>query len=73
MEKLNAIVIEDKVYELSRNSDPDVCERCALANSNTCNAPHWLNCNCIILEYSQSLTDKLNSNGIQQEDTSASI
>ena len=60
MEKLNAIVIEGKVYELFKNTDPDVCERCALSNGKRCIAPHWYNCNCTALKYSQSLTDKLN-------------
>lgn len=57
---MNGIIIAGKVYELSINTDPEVCERCALNKGNKCNAPHWLNCNYIVLEYSQSLTDKLN-------------
>lgn len=59
---MDGIILGDKVYELSVNTDPDVCERCALADKdgNNCRAPHWLNCNCVILKFSQSLTDKIN-------------
>lgn len=58
--KMNGIIINGKVYELSVNTDPDVCERCALSNGNSCEAPHWLNCNCITLKFSKPLTAKLN-------------
>lgn len=40
MNRLNGIIINGKVYELSVNTDPDVCEQCALTKGDKCNAPH---------------------------------
>lgn len=59
MNGLNGIIIDGKVYELSVDTYPDACECCALANGDRCDAPHWLNCNNIVLSHSQSLTNKL--------------
>lgn len=61
MNGLNGIIIDGAVYELSVNTNPEECERCALNKDNRCNAPHWLDCNCIVLHFSPELTDKLNN------------
>lgn len=72
MNGLNGIIIDGKVYEAVQTFD---CGLCAFDNDvKTCRffcdiCNRW---NCAF-RYSRELTDKINSNGIQQKDTSAGI
>ena len=69
---MNGIIIDGKVYEAIENG---TCPECDFDNDESKCRPLCDTCeewNCAF-RYSQSLTDKLNSNGFQQEDTSAGL
>ena len=72
MNGLNGIIFEGKVYEAV---DLECDDNCAFYDSNG-DCAYWRD-HCEAYEcsfrFSQSLTDKINGNGIQQEDTSAGL
>ena len=75
MNEINAIIIDGKVYEATESKESS-CLTCDLIDDTggcPCRDFCFEQGRCNVFRYSQSLTDKLNSNGIQQEDTSAGL
>ena len=77
MNGLNGIIVDGKVYEIVKSyncSDCGLLEKCT-KDAETFEAICYIlsNKSRSIFRFSQNLTDKLNGNGIQQEDTSAGL
>ena len=64
MNGLNGIIIGGDVYELIKGGDCDQCDfnKDVLKCQNACNSCREWDC---AFHFSQSLTDKINGNGIQ--------
>ena len=80
MNGLNGIIIDGVVYEVTPKgsyhcSDCSLFEQChdGLTLYDICNAFRDRTKMQTIFRFSQSLTDKINGNGIQQEDSSAGL
>ena len=78
MNGLNGIILNGKFYEVVDADKFLTCEQCDLKDECYRKDAMWDICKDLFgyetnLRFSQTLTDKLNGNGIQQKDTTTSI